>query len=516
MDHPGNTRKFSDAQRTIQALRDKGVQFWIENDTLRYRAPRGSVTLDDMTNLCRSEAGVLSLLIERRETRRFEPYLVRRAAPRSAPLGYSQLGHWNSRAMAGHRPIRQVASATRLQGRMDVGALKEAFSVVVSRHDAFRTRVVIDNRGDPAQEIVPWREPNLKLVDLSGISSSDRAAEFQRHIDSAIIEVKDYVADPLAATLLLNLGRDDNVLALAMDHIVSDGASLSIVFGELMTAYTQLIHGDSILLSPVRMKLADYAAWQRTELPAWLEGRSSEWDSWGLTRFPEDTSNSGAVGWGLERLVIDSRAKSDLSKWARSRGTSLAMTVLGAYVALLSRWCESSEVVVQFISDGRMSRLLENTVGDLTFPIYLRIGAGKDETLVGLLESITKEYCRASEKPEFGYAFTQNPLPDLVRNPSFNWIPHREHYANPSASRLRSGLSCSNVSFENPALGAFEWDGGPSVTFWENSDEVISEVSFSRKRFSCSLMGRFMVNLRVFLDVLLTKPTMPIRDVALI
>lgn len=495
-----------DLRNALQVLRAEGAKFWIEDGALRYRVPKGRLSRNEIAALCRADQTVLSLLFQQGGVRP-EPRLLQRSDQTRAPLGFSQLAHWNIEGAADHRPIRQVASATNLRGPLDTGALNEALSVVVSRHGALRTRIVVRDR-EPVQEVSEHRAAKLPVVHLT---PHKRELEIQRQITSAIVDAVDYAEDPLCVAVLLNLGPEENVLILAMEHIVSDGASLSIVFNELLTAHAQLVQGSRILLPPVRMQLADYAIWQRTELNLWLENRSSEWAARRRIEFPEDPNNEGTDGWGVVRFAIDARTRRLLHDWARRQGTSPVMTVLTAYIALVLRWCETWETAVQFISDGRMSSLLENTVGDITFPLFLPIRCEGHATFVGLLELITQQYCVACEKPDFFYGFVQKPVPEWVRNTCFNWLPERSR----SDDRgLTTSLSCVNMTFEHPALETFDWDGEPGVTFWETANDVIGEMSFPRRRFSYPTMRRFTANFQMFLDTLLATPAKRIRDVS--
>lgn len=516
----GSSRDSLGELNILQALRSKGARFWMENGALHYRAPRGVVTAEHVAAIRRAERVLIDRTLKfapsrKDEVRQWQPRLLKRLDATRAPLAFSQLGHWNWRAGTGYKPIRQVASATRLHGRLDTGALKEALSIIVTRHEALRTRIVVQN-GVPAQEIAERRRCDLTVVDLAATPEHHRDIEVQRQITSAIVDATDYEFDPLFLAELLILGPNDSVLILAMDHVISDGASLSIVFSEVLSAQAQLVKGAAPSLPPVQMQLGDYAAWQQAELPDWLQSHASEWSDWPRMRFPCDSPGREVVGWGTMGFVIDSSLKSALQNWARQHGTSLVTTVLTGYVGLLLRWCETSEVIVQSISDGRISEVLENTVGDLMFPLYLRIIGDQQSTFIDLLKIVTEEYCRACERPDFDYNYVRDPLPELVRNTIFNWLPRRDEYQRPNSDPDDPMLTWSHVSFEDPAFATFDWDGEPRVIFWDRGSEVIGQVSFPREQFSYSRMRRFSENFRRFLAALVRSPPIRIGDVSLI
>jgi hypothetical protein len=92
--------------------------------------------------------------------------------------------------------VRQIASATRLCGALDVGCLRNSLGAVVRRHDALRTRVVTIE-GVPLQEVDSACACEPKLDDLSGLPADLRAAEITRLIEEQILEPIDVAVGPL-------------------------------------------------------------------------------------------------------------------------------------------------------------------------------------------------------------------------------------------------------------------------------------------------------------------------------
>lgn len=492
----------------IEALRQKGIHFWVENGTLRYRAPKGVVTADDISRL-RQLGPLYSLEGSETKVHGLEPHAVPRLQRTLFPLAYTQLGHWNLRASSGYRPVRQVASVTRIRGPLDAGALKEGFSMILARHESLRTRIVVVG-GEPRQEVSNDSGNGLQAIDLTSLGEQEQRLEIQRQIARAIMDVSDYAHDPLFQVALMKVGKQDHVLLLAFDHMVSDGASLSILLHELLQTHAQALSGR-MALPPMQLQFPDYALWQREALSGLLRARASTWSGWQRTRFPEDLDATGQAGCGTVRFVIKARMRGALQDWARSHGTSLVLTVLTGYVALIARWCTTCLPSIQVMSDGRTSVLVENTVGYLAFPLYLRIPVSFQESFVDLLETVTKEFCKASERLDFGYSYAQRPEPEFVHNTCFNWLPIREENGG-SLSRARiSPLTLSRVAFENPCLETFEWDVDPWVLFQDSGQDVLVEIGFPRKRFSHRAMERFSANLNKVLGALLSKPTMELR-----
>jgi len=86
----------------------KGVQLWAENGELRYAAPRGALTPQEILKIRQHKNKIVEHLVATREDA--DP-LARAGVShlRSMPLAFSQLAHWNSQRLGERRVIRGVA-----------------------------------------------------------------------------------------------------------------------------------------------------------------------------------------------------------------------------------------------------------------------------------------------------------------------------------------------------------------------------------------------------------------------
>src|SRR5262249_20832554 len=71
---------------------------------------------------------------------------------------------------------------------------------------------------------------------------------------------------PLFEPLLIRLAPDDHVLLLRVHHIVFDGWSEAVLFGELSELYEAHVERRAPALPPLAMRYGDHAAWQRDQI----------------------------------------------------------------------------------------------------------------------------------------------------------------------------------------------------------------------------------------------------------
>jgi hypothetical protein len=395
-------------------------------------------------------------------------------------------------------------------------ALETAVSGVVQRHEALRTRITV-RKGIPIQHVTDAHGGVLRVHELSGLPRSRQDVEVNTYITDAITDVADYGVDELCFIGLIRLGDNESRLVVALDHMISDGASISIIREELAMAYAQSVTGEGLSLPPVKMQFPDYAAWQRADLEEHLMRQARNCDHWRRTRFPEDKTHIAerADGWGTVEVILAQNTKMLLKRWARARQTSIVMAVLTAYIALVLRWCDVSKAIFQVMSDGRVSSLIERAVGYFAFPLYLNVEIGPRETLLDILDIVTAGYCNACEHPDFSYCHAKADRPGFTHNTSFNWLPKTEWVRDSRAARSET-IMYSDVAFENPLLQSLDVDHEPSIVLNESESAVAGQILFPMTRFSAATMKRFARNFAGFVDALIRRPATDIHDIEIV
>src|SRR5262249_7763103 len=158
-------------------------------------------------------------------------------------------------------------------------------------------------------------------------------------------------------------------------------------------------------------QFVDYAGRQRAEHSQWLDEHVGYWrDRLGgcrRLRFPEECDAQAPVrsGWGIVPLRIGGDLRRLLNQWSKSQRTTLVISVFTAYIALVLRWCGTSEAVFQFQSDGRDPETV-NTIGCFTSVLYLRVALHEEDRFADLLQRVTQEYCSAYEHADSAYLAT--------------------------------------------------------------------------------------------------------------
>lgn len=511
-----------DVSTLVAAIRRKGVRLWTEGNNLRYQAPKGTLSPDELVRLRAFKQAIIELLTASQDNGSAAIASSRRASKDAVPLAFSQLLHWQVNQLDTRPSSRSVACMARLRGSLHLQSLRGSLHLVIERHEALRTQITVVD-GNPAQKILgECVTPEINITDLTHLSDFAREAELMRLITFHVTEPVCVTVGPLFETRLFRTGPTEHVLLLAMEHTISDAFSRDILMREILTAYIETVQGRSVVLPQVQMHIADYAIWQRSTLPEWLlkccGPLKERLEGSRRVRFPADTGLDYTPyrQWESAPLRIESELKDTLREWCRARGTTLAMTMFSAYCAVVLRWCGTQDLVIRYQINGRENPALENTLGYFAALIYVRVAYCPSDTFLDFLRRVTSEYCKAHEQPDPYYLSTQPARPDFTRSAGFNWVPRDSTNSHNEASLFGDEITVVPLHVRIPASEDIELDEEPLILLTETDDEVTGDVHFPRSRFSHELMERFARNFLHFVTEIVCRPDFRVAEISML
>jgi len=272
-----------------------------------------------------------------------------------------------------------IGVALQLSGPLCVESLERALGEVVRRHEVLRTTFAKVDAA-PVPVITPFTGFTLPRHDLSALSGDARGAELQRLAGEEAQHHFDLAAGPLFRACLLRIDTDEHVLLINTHHILMDGWSLRVLFGEMSMLYAAYRDNRESPLPELTLQYGDFAEWQRGRLQKGALGSQlAYWkrqlsDATGLLELPTDHERppvhlrrgaSVKVAWPavlLERLRT----------LGRRGGATLFMVLLSAVSLLLAKYSGSREVAVGSPAAGRTRREFEGLIGRFVNTLVLR------------------------------------------------------------------------------------------------------------------------------------------------
>lgn len=415
-EHSGSALMRNTSDFLLQ-LQRRGVRVRAKDGKLHIRAPEGGLLQEESDGLRLMKPDIL-LLLEQNQLADMPP-IERRSADCMVPWRHIEIG---SRFR-----VRICSFAVRMLGVLDCDLLRRSLEALIERHEALRIRPCVV-AGVVYQKVDVVSEYRLEVttVDPMPDETPEHAAT---RLASEFIEKKfDFYAEPLFASSLFRLADQDHILAVAMDHAISDASSLEILERELWVLYSRGLHGLPLLLAPLSIQFGDYSLWKQRIRKIWLEKYGSYWKhrlaGAKSTIIPVDaTSDVKQPPGAIFQAKFGDRLTYRLQELARREGTLLALVVLVTYVCVMSRWCHSSELVVAFFVAGRDLPELQNMVGGLVSVAPLRVSIQAGDTFTELLRRVCQEFHAMQNHTGLSFGEIDEIVPEYIRplEISFNW-----------------------------------------------------------------------------------------------
>ncbi|HEU4558058.1 MAG TPA: amino acid adenylation domain-containing protein, partial [Longimicrobium sp.] len=372
-------------------------------------------------------------------------------------LSFAQQRLWFLEQLGGLGDTYHLPTGLPLGGELDRVVLRRALDAMLARHEALRTTFV-EVEGEPVQRIAPVEESRFQLTEHDLRGHADAAAELRRVAAEEAGAPFDLEQGPLIRGRLVRLAEDDHVLLLTMHHIVSDGWSIEVLTRELGALYEAFRRGEPDPLPPLAVQYADYAAWQRK----WVTGEvlRQQADYWketlsgapGLLDLPADhprparQSHAGAV---LD-LELDPELAAGLKELSRGHGTTLYMTVLAGWAAVLGRLSGHHDVVIGTVSANRGRKEIEGLIGFFVNTLALRVDLSGSPTVAELLGRVKARALGAQQNQDIPFEQVvelAQPARSLAHTPLFQVVfSWQDAMAELPASRLGGATAAPEVA----------------------------------------------------------------------
>ncbi len=287
------------------------------------------------------------------------------------PLSLQQDRLWRLCAEA-NTPYR-THCALAIEGRLDRGRLREAWRMVVQRHEILRTCFRrLQGMEAPIQVISDLCESAWSSLDLTGLASQEQHRLVKQALRQEVESEFEWEEAPPCRLRLIELDREEFVLLIGLPAICADSASLTRLVQDLAEAYASCGGGRADWEEPIQY--VDFSEWQNEllESPEEEAGRSY-WTSQGLLSMPalsipferRSPRSKGRFEPESSTWEMDGLQARSLAQAAAGMDVPIESVALAAWALLIRRHAESTSIVVGRFSHGRTVEDLEATLGPL-------------------------------------------------------------------------------------------------------------------------------------------------------
>lgn len=392
------TIKIKTTAEFLSCLSVLNIKLSVDSDRLRCDAPKDALTPSLLSELQQRKLEIIEFLHQAKFSENSSLEAIQPISRnQDIPLSFAQQRLWFVEQMQEVGATYNEFFALKIQGYLNTAILSQVVTEIVRRHEILRTNFIIKD-GFPVQVITPHTAISIPVVDLQGLSEVEQFTQVQKLIQQEQTQTFNLSDDFLVRISLLKLAEDSYVLVLNMHHIVSDGWSVGIFVREFTALYQAFAQSKSSPLPELSIQYADFACWQRkllngdilkTQLEYWQKQLAGAPPLLELptdrARSPKQTFSGSSI-----KIHLDSQLTQQLKLLSQQSGATLYMTLLGAFLILLSRYSNQEDIVVGSPIANRNRSEIESLIGFFINNLALRVNLEGNPTFLELLQNVIK------------------------------------------------------------------------------------------------------------------------------
>ncbi len=177
-------------------------------------------------------------------------------------LSYGQYRIWFIEQLRDQSNEHNISVGVKIKGTFKPKVFEQALNHMILMHEILRTKIITEDN-IPKQLVEPVLVYQVEVKDLSRLIGAEKDVEISRLTHQQDTQNFDLHKLPLFAVLLLKTAADEFVLHFNQHHIISDGWSQQLFYGQLMLIYQKINTQQNWSAEPPTLSYTDYAAWQQ-------------------------------------------------------------------------------------------------------------------------------------------------------------------------------------------------------------------------------------------------------------
>jgi amino acid adenylation domain-containing protein len=393
-----------------------------------------------------------------------------------------------------------------LTGKLDIDRMQNAWREVISNHPALRTAFYWEQRDRTFQIVFRQVELPWKFIDLQ----PEQTAKLAEFLECDRADKFDLKQPPLMRLALIKLAEEKYTLIWTQHHLIIDGWSAALVIREVFQRYyshssyypTPRHYGDYIAWLQQQDKAAAKEFWQKQ-----LQGFTTPTL---LPIFPQQ--NITPKQPQEQTRVLNSHQTATLQTWVKQHQLTLNTVLQGAFALLLSRYCNTTDVVFGATSSGRPANLagVASMVGLFINTLPVRVQVLPQTNLIDWLQKLQIQQAEAWQY-EYTSLLEIQELSELYRGTSlFENILVLENYpVDTSAMGGNHDLTITDIQ-------SIEWTSFPMTVLVSVGNQLSIKLKYDSQRFTQSFIHQFLEHFCIILEGMLVDSQQPVGNVPLL
>jgi amino acid adenylation domain-containing protein len=341
------------------------------------------------------------------------------------PLSHGQRALWFLQRMSPDSAAYNVASAARVKGALDAGAMRRTFDALARRHAALRTTFDA-SEGEPVQRVRDGARVGFEELHATSWSEAVLGGWLSEQARRPF----DLTKGPLLRVSLLTRPEGESMLLLVAHHIITDFWSLAVLLRELGLFYAAETSGSAPRIEPLALTYAEHVRRQAETLAGPRGDRLREFWERKLSKgvpalnLPTDRPRPAAQTFrgASHASRLSARLTLGLKEFARDADATLYHVMLAAFQVLLGRYSGQEEFATGSPAAGRGSAREAGVAGYFVNPLVVRADLSGDPTFEEYVGRVRREALDAFEHQDYPFPLLVErlqPARDASRSPLF-------------------------------------------------------------------------------------------------
>ncbi len=402
------------------------------------------------------------------------------------------------------------SNVIRLQGELDLAAMRRAITEAVNRHEAFRCTFSEDG-----SEIIvtPSVAVEIPFHDASDMSPTERDATVERVLAEEGRRILDMAKGPLFSFQIIRLSVKEHLLVFTVQMIICDGWGYTLVLEDIAAIYTGMVQKRPPSLGPIT-PMREYVRWQREQEHTaesleceafWLEQFKTVPPPLDLPVFKSRPASRSFAG-DRQTLRLSAELHQQLKQTAKRLKSTPFSVLLAAYQTWLYRLSGTADLVVGVPFAGQSGAGLETLVGQCVHTLPVRCKLDGAEPFVGLLHRTRETLLDTQEHWNSSFGKLVQKL-DLPRDPSR--IPLVSVIFNLDVPLSKAQFAgCTRQITATPRF-YFQYDLGFNLV--DEGETLLVECDYSKSLFTAETIRSWLGHYQALLEGVIKDSDQPLN-----
>ena len=431
------------------------------------------------------------------------------------PLSHAQQRQWFLEQLA-PGSVHLLPNAVRLAGKLRADVLERALNELLRRHESLRTAFKVIE-GAPAQIVRPYEPYRLGMEDLSGYTDAEREIRTREIFRREARHPIDITVGPLWRNCLIREDDERHILVFTLHHIISDGWTANVAFGEIVALYNAFLAGAESPLPEPGIQYVDFSSWQKglfdgdtlaPHVAYWKQQLAGAPDR---LRLPADFPRPPVASYNGDMVLLElpQPVVAALRAFCEHERATPFMVFGAVLFVLLHRLSGETDLCIGSPVAGRPHPELESVIGLFVNTIVLRCRFDTDPTFEQLLAQIKRTTLEAYDHQDL-------PFERLVDELQIQRLPDRSPiyqllYVHQESALPKMAMTDLAIDLLPVHAGGAQFE--LSVYFTTMQNRAFLRLEYNTDVFERATVERYGDWLVQLCDELLARPQQPIGAV---